>query len=430
MIGQVADASTRRAIRGMLTLATGAGAGKLIGIASLPIITRLYSPADIGALAVFASFLMLAAPLLTLQYRQALPVPRTDGAAINLLCLCASLIFGMSSFLAAALALAADPLFRALSMDAVASWWWMLPLGTAVYALFTTCQLWATRRRRYGAIARAEVTQSAAGNGAKIALAFALPPPLGLLVGHVVAQGGGIVQLGAVTVPDIARLWRHVTLRRVRTVARQYQGFPLFRLPSQLVLILSSQAPVFFIAAFFGAATAGQFGLAMMALSMPMNLIGRTMAKAFFGEMAHLGRRAGPEIRQSVLLLTRLLGAVGLVVALLLYFAAPPLFPLLFGPQWAEAGAFAAILAILVTFQFVAAPIMNVLSVFRREDVYLQLNLQRLCLVAAVFGCAYLFELPIDVTLLAYSMLLAMHYILCFFRVLSVMPRQTATGSA
>lgn len=39
--------------RGMVTQAFGTGGAQMIGIAAVPILTRLYSPEDFGVLAVF-----------------------------------------------------------------------------------------------------------------------------------------------------------------------------------------------------------------------------------------------------------------------------------------------------------------------------------------------------------------------------------------
>lgn len=411
-------AFTSRVLKGMAVLAGGSGASKLIGLVSLPVITRLYTPGDMGALAVFASLLMLLVPTLTLQYHRALPVPRTDVAAANLLAVCLALILGLSGLLWLGLLAGGDPLLRILSVEVLAPVWWLLPLGTAILSSALSLQLWATRRRAYRIMAGAEVGQSLAGNGAKIGLAFVMAPPFGLVFGHMIAQGGAIVWLLARFWNELGRLRRHVSVSRMRVTARRHRGFPVYRMPSQLILLASSQAPVLFIAAIYGATTAGLFGLAMMALSMPMNLIGRTMGQAFFGEAAHLGRGDPAALRGAVLRVTALLAVIGAGIALMLVLAAPPLFPLVFGPAWAEAGHFAATLSIFLAFQFAAAPVMNVLSVLGREQVYFQLNLIRLALVVGVFGGTVVLELTAGRFVLLFSLVMGLHYLICYARVL------------
>lgn len=89
----------RSAVKGMAVLASMSGLSKLISLASLQVITRLYTPADMGALAVFAAVLMLPVPALTVQYHRALPVPRGNVTAANLLAVALALIVAFSGLL-------------------------------------------------------------------------------------------------------------------------------------------------------------------------------------------------------------------------------------------------------------------------------------------------------------------------------------------
>jgi len=77
--------------RGMGTLALGAGVARIIGVVSIPVLTRIYSPADYGVLAVFTALVGMLVPVLTLRYGAAIPLPRYDGMAMNLMALAASL---------------------------------------------------------------------------------------------------------------------------------------------------------------------------------------------------------------------------------------------------------------------------------------------------------------------------------------------------
>ena len=416
--GRLIEPSSRRVLRGVATLATGSAAAKLIMLASLPIITRLYAPEHMGALSVFAGLVMLLTPLVTLQYNRGLPVAGRKSAAINLLVLTLALVSGFSLLLTGVLAIGAAPLLHLLSMDVLQPFWWMLPLGTLVMGTYLTLQLWATRERAYRHMAGAEIAHGLATSVGKIGLFLVMPGPLALIMARVGGQSVAALILVSQFRSELRSLARHVTLRRMRSMAVRHQGFPRYRLPSQLTLLMASQMPIFFVASVFGAATAGQFGLAMMALALPMSLIARNTGKAFFGEAAHLGHEDPAALRRAVIEITRILGAVGLVMTMALMLAAPTLFPLVFGAQWAEAGRFAAVLAIFLTAQFVVAPVMNVLTVVRREHIYLQVNLKRLVLTTGVFLAAYLLDLTPLMTILAYSLVLTFHCVVTFLRVL------------
>lgn len=396
--------------RGMVTLALGSGIGRIIGIASIPVLTRLYSPEDFGVLAVFTALVAILAPLVTLRYALALPLPRHDGVAMNLLALSTGLMLGLTALLALALWLWAAPLLALVSMQILTPWWWLIALGvlgTAAYELLT---MWATRRRAYKVIAQTNVTQSAAGALVKIGLGLAALQPLGLLVGQVVAQTGGVGRLISGFWAEMRANWRHVRPSRMRKAAWRHRGFPIWRVPSQFLMVFSMQAPMLFMAALYDAETTGQFGLAVMALTVPVALLGQTTAKAFYAEASTLGPHRALEIKAMLRAVLLRLGMLSALPALVLLAFGPQLFPLLFGPSWEMAGRFAQGLALYLFFQFLQTPVAHVFYLFDGQRELLWLNVQRVVLLVGLFGASHQFDWSAGHTVWAYAGALSVHY--------------------
>lgn len=398
--------------RGMLTLALGSGAGRIIGIATVPVLTRLYGPEDFGALAVFTALIAILAPLVTLRYALTLPLPRHDGVAMNLLVLSCGLMLANGALLALALGVWSAPLMAALSMQVLAPWWWLIALGVLGTAVHEVLTIWATRRRAYRVIAQTTVTQSLAGATVKLGMGLAALQPAGLLVGQVVAQTGGIGRLLAAFRDDWRANWRHVRVARMRSMAWWYRAFPLWRVPSQLLMTASMQAPLLFMAALHDPGTVGQFGLAILALSVPLGLIGHSAAQAFMGEAAALGPRRGAEIRHMFLTVTQRLAVMAALPSVVLLALGPVLFPLVFGPGWEVAGLFAQALAISLLFQFVQTPVAHVFFVFDAQRQLFMLNAQRLALLTSVFAAGWALDLTAIQTVWTYALALSAHYAL------------------
>ena len=125
----------------------------------------------------------------------------------------------------------------------------------------------------------------------KIGLGFLGIKPLGLLIGQVFTQAGGIVSLFKSFQGKLKANFKHVSRKRMVFLLKHYAYFPKYRLPSQFLLILSTQAPFLFFAWQFGAETTGQLGLSMMMLALPMTLFGQTTGQAYYAEIARIGRR-------------------------------------------------------------------------------------------------------------------------------------------
>ena len=79
--------------KGVLILGSGTAVAQLIGIVTMPIITRLYTPADLGVLAVYSSVLAIFGVGATFQYVDAFVLPKQDEDAANLFGLCLVLLF-------------------------------------------------------------------------------------------------------------------------------------------------------------------------------------------------------------------------------------------------------------------------------------------------------------------------------------------------
>jgi len=127
--------ATRDVIRHALILATGSSAARAVGVVSVPIITRLYTPEQFGHFALFLSFIALLTPLASLRYSAALPLPRRDRSAVALLLACLLFLGSFVVVLALLFASFSERLFALVSAQALASLWPLLLAGVAVAGL-------------------------------------------------------------------------------------------------------------------------------------------------------------------------------------------------------------------------------------------------------------------------------------------------------
>ena len=397
-------------LKGMMTLALGSGAGRAIGFLSMPVITRIYAPEDFGVLTVFIALVSVLARLVRRRYVMALPLPRHDGMAMNLLVVSAGLIGALSAAFAFCLWMWRDALLAVLSMEQLAPWWWLLAisvLGTAIYELMS---LWGTRKRSYKVMSRSSVTQSFLGAGIKIGLGFAGLRPEGLLLGQLAAQAGGLGIMWRTFGRGFKANLRHVNLRRLKLVVMRYRGFAIYRTPSQLLFNFTRQAPAFFSAAIYGVATAGQLGLALSIIAVPLGLFGTSVGRALYAEAASIGMREPHRVRKLVRKVQLQLFFVGLVPALLFFFFGVEVFDFVFGSAWSQAGEFASLVSVYLLFQFVSAPLMQAINLLDIQHMFLVINIIRVGIVAAIAGLAYSIELSAEGFVGSYAVAMALIY--------------------
>jgi O-antigen/teichoic acid export membrane protein len=411
-------------LRATATIAVGAVAAKLIGVAAMPIITRIYGPEDFGVLAVFAALAAVLGPLMTLSYSEAIPLPRTDQMALNVMALGAALLAACVSLFFLVFFFLAEPILRSFSMEAMGPHWWLIGVALIGATLYDILSMWAVRKKAFRLIAKTQISQAVSSTAIKVSFGLLGIVPVGLLLGQIAKQSGGISSILREFLGDLRRKRHAITIARMGFVAHRYRKMPIFKLPSQILARFANQGPVLFMAVIFDASTTGQFGLATMAVALPMTLLSRTTSKAYYAEIAAIGRRKPQQIREVTYGVLKRLAALAALPALLLFLLGPDLLPLMFGDRWAQAGQFASQFALFVVFKFLAYPTMHLLDVFDRQGVNLQLNVQRFILLAAVFACAWLFSLPPAETVQVLSIALMAHYSFIILRCIRCIPQE------
>jgi len=424
------DTPTASIFRNMAMLATGSAAAKAISALSIPIITRIYLPEHMGVLSVFTALTAMLVPLGTMRYSMAIPLPRHDGAAFNLALLCASCLLVVSIFFTFLFWIFSPPLLALLSMEELLPYWWLLPLAIAGAGLYELLSNWAVRDKAFKPLAKTRVWQTAIGSSAKIGLGLLGLKPLGLLIGQVFTQAGGILSLFLNFFQKFRSTWRHVSKRRMVFFLKRYADFPKYRLPSQFLLIFSTKAPLFYFAWQFGAESTGQLGLALMVLALPMTLFGQSTGRAYYAEIARIGQKRPGEIYDVTTSITKKLFFISIPAFLVLLIMGPWLFELVFGEAWRDAGVFGSILALYLLTQFISSPLVNALSVFDKQWLFLTINIVRLIGIIIIFGISYSFLLSPAQTILVYSLALSMHYIFTALIIFKVIKSGIAKHSA
>jgi O-antigen/teichoic acid export membrane protein len=279
------------------------------------------------------------------------------GSLLALSLLSLTLVALLSGIL---VALAGDSLVQRAKVPALRPYLWLLPIGLAGAGAFQALSYWAIRRRAFGRIARAKVSQGVGQVAAQIGLgAIGVGAP-GLLVGDVIGRvaGGGGVILQALR----DRAFADVTRASLIEAAARYRRFPVLLTWSGLLNVGSLQLPSILFAAGFGAAAAGLYALSYKMLVLPTMLVAQAVGQVFLSRAAALA--AEPARLRALSERTALaLFAGGLPAFCAVAIAGPRLFALVMGPQWEQAGRYAQVLAPWFALWLVSNPLSGLLNV-------------------------------------------------------------------
>ncbi|WP_237884454.1 lipopolysaccharide biosynthesis protein [Pseudomonas sp. PGPR40] len=419
------EGENQNILKNIIILASGSSAAKVISLVSIPIITRLYTPEQFGVYTLFASIIFILSPFGSFRYAAAIPLPKRSEIALCLLIISISSLLLISFAASLILFFYSDYIFGFLSVSQLTPFWFLLIFGFLGAGVYEALCNWAIRSKNFKSIAKTNVNQALSGAISKILLALLGVGKIGLLIGHILNQVGGSYSLAKSTYADIRVIsGKRITRQNVLFTMRYFSEFPAFRLPSQILLTLSMQAPALFMSSMYGAEVAGQLGLALMALALPVALIAQTTGQAYYAEISKIGRKNNLEILKLTKFLAKKLILLGILPTIIIAVLGPLIFSLFFGAQWKEAGVYCSLLSIYLLSQFVANPISNALNVFKQQKKLLIINFVRLLLTGSVFAVSAYFRFTPKEAIALYSVVLSLHYIGASITVINTIRRQ------
>jgi O-antigen/teichoic acid export membrane protein len=375
--------------RGISAMVTGTAVGQGVGVLTSPVLTRLYGPADLGALAVYVSLMSLLAVVICARYEQAINVCASETEAANVLALSLLSALLLSAASVGAVLLGAESIARVSGAPELAWALWLLPLSLLGVGVYNALACWAIRGSGYGRLARTRATQGLSLTAVQLGLGALGWVPAGLFVGDVVSRSSGVGTLGRATWREDREALRQVSWRGMMQAAHRYRRFPLFGSGSALMNTLALEVPVFFLALNYSARVTGDYALVQRLLAVPLVMVGKAVATYYVGEgtrrLRGSPRALRPLFRRTVLRLA-LYGALPLCLGGLL---CPWLMPWVFGPAWHEAGRYAQVVSVLAAVQLVAVPVSNTLHFLERQGLQLAWDAGRLALVLGSLGLAF-----------------------------------------
>jgi len=371
-------------LRSVLVLVSGTALGHGITAASMPVLSRLYGPADFGLLAVFASCLGILSVIACLRFELAIPLPKStqesgDLLRLSLVCCAAlSLLIGLPVWLWPA------PIAKLLGQAALAPYLGLLPLGVLLAGSYSAFQFWHVREKRFSWLAQTRVGQSAGSAATQIGMGIAGIGPIGLLLGHVMNTGVACVALGGA----LRRAEPWPTVSRLRQLARTYRRFPLWSTPEALANSAALHIPVILIAAAVAPAEAGYLTMALFVIQAPMSLIGTAIGHVYVSQApaALREQRLGPFTAEVFSGLWR----AGAGPLLALGILSPLLFEPVFGDGWSRAGWLVTWMTPWFIAQFLAVPLSMALHVTGHQSIALILQTAGLILRIGLVASASL----------------------------------------
>ena len=395
-------------IANVVTLMSGSASAQLLLVASSPLITRLYSPDDMGLLACIVSLISISATGASGRYELAILLPAKDEEAINVTALAVGLCLVLSALALVLITLFYQLIIDGLNVRELGGWLYLVPLGTFLAGFYNVLTYLGLRHKEYHALAAASIYRSVVLAGLSILLGLLKLGANGLLISQLVSSltasvriASSCLRLDGLVHIRFAELWR---------LARRYSDFPKYNLIGTVANDLSFHLVSLFILSAYSVATLGLYALVDRVLVAPMSIVGSAIGQVFIREASEEKRRTGSADLVFVSTLKRLMFA-GVPIFAMLFVTADDLFATVFGESWRQAGQYTRILLPMFFLRFVVMPLTATYVVFEKQRGLLLWQITLLTTVIGICFVSWSLKLTVVAFLQCFSVNLSLYYL-------------------
>jgi O-antigen/teichoic acid export membrane protein len=348
-------------------LLSGTVIAQIIGYALAPLLTRLYSTAEMGELALYMRITGFIAAIATLRYEAALPIPKYDGHSYLLYrisLLLSFVVLGISSLILISLIVTdITPGF---------SWYYLILiiLGSAAIVVINIGTNWSIRTGSFSLISRQKISNSLFSNFLKWGFAYLSWGYFGLILATFIGYFISCFEF-VFNYRGLKKKFSKLKSRKKTWVLlKDHREFPLLNLPHILVDHGRDMLIATLILAYFSESVYGSFSHSYAMLRIPSMLIGVSLSQVFYNQAIKLyneNQHMLPLMKKTISMLL----IISIVPFTILYLYGEPIFVWIFGANWAEAGSYSETMSFWLMVSFIVSPISALPMILKKQKIAL-----------------------------------------------------------
>ena len=373
--------------KNVLTLLTGTTVAQAIPIAISPILTRVYTPADFGVVALFMAIVATFGSVANGRYELAIMLPKKEEDAINLFALSLVITTTLAIALFIAILFLDEKIVEWIGNRDIQFWLYFVPITVFFVGLFNSLNYYNTRQKNYKDIAKSKIIKSVVLAVVQLSIGFIKQGATGLVSGQILAQIFANMKLLQNIILQ-RELLAKISIKSMQLQAKRYIQFPQYSLGGVVASSLSVHFIEILISSLFSIATLGFYTLVQRILGLPSSLIGGSIGQVFYQEATQEKHRSGRAIKIYKKTFKKLL-ILGSLFFGILYFSVEELFTFVFGQDWRIAGIYAQAVIPLFFIRFIYVSLSAIYDIFDGLKIEF---LWQVFYFLGVMGLIYLFR--------------------------------------
>lgn len=325
----------------------GGAAAQIINFAFIAVISRLYTDKELGVFAIFIATANIIGSTATGKYDQAIMLPSYEKKARNLFLL--SLFSSFWTSVAVLLAVALFEIFAHFTGYVMEhrALFWLLPIAIIINGTVSSIQGYLNRKGNYGRLANAQLVSATSTNVLRAPRIIYPTGIFGLAFSYFLAQLATI----AILSKKHWRNWFNLIVRsrisKMPPEAKEYNRFPRFSMPMNLLNLVSVNLLLLSIGFLWGDALSGQYERAFKLIYIPLEMAGAAFSTIFYQRFTVSKQK----VKMYTLSLSiTLAGATIILLPFILW--GQSITAVVLGNSWGSAGVITGLLAPMAIFNF------------------------------------------------------------------------------
>ena len=369
-------------IKSVAVLMTGTVIAQVFSFLISPILTRIYSPEEMGDLNLYVRIVGFISALATARFELSLPLPKKDEHSYLLY----RLSLRIAMYMMLGVVIISLFYFILTGFNTKLILFAILTFTSIVFIVITNLGTnWSIRKKHFKTIAISRMLNSGVSNLLKWGFGALNWGSFGLilasLIGYLVSSISFVKEWF-----KIDRLHKNFrSQRKTKVLINTYREFPTVNLPHVLVDSGKDLLLAFFMIFYFSKDVFAWYSHSYSILQLPITIVGLAIGQVFFSKCAELvaeGKSTTSILKKTVISLF----LVSIVPFTILFFFGRPLFSFVFGDNWENAGLYSEIMSIWFMINFLNSVVSTLPSILHRQKQFFYLGIISAVIQLSGFG--------------------------------------------
>ena len=348
-------------------LTLGNGFGELLVILSVPVISRIYTPKEIGIFMFFFSISDILSNIVIGKYESAIIISKNKKEAINIVISTISLTLINSVILSLFFLFFGKYFINYFGFNDISEFSFLsIPLLITSLNFYKIIDHWNNYNRNYLIMAYSKFLQKVLL--VTIQIIFSFFGFFGLLIGRFISQILSGFYLLIRSLHLISNFnFKELSIKSNFDTLKKYSEFPIFYLPSNLSNRISYNLPNITFSKLFNTEITGLYSLSYRLLASPMGIIMSAIGQVFYKEASVIHTKNTKKLYtflKNFYLNTFLIGIIPFAI---LFFISPYLFPIILGDEWKMSGIYIQLLIPWLFLVFLNSPVTSILIILKKQ---------------------------------------------------------------